>query len=153
MNSESITLHKLNAYNLQVNIDMINHLQMNHALNSRIYSLMAHIVNAHIIWLERIQNIKNSISPFDEQPIDKLEVLNRKNYTITNEILNNNMLDEIVLYTNMKGQKFKNTIHDILIHTLNHSNYHRAQINQLLVQEGKNALVTDYIVYNREEIL
>jgi uncharacterized damage-inducible protein DinB len=50
----------------------------------------------------------------------------------------------------MKGEKFANTIKDIVVHVINHSTYHRAQIAQLVKQSGGEPAKTDYIVYQRE---
>jgi uncharacterized damage-inducible protein DinB len=50
----------------------------------------------------------------------------------------------------MKGEKFANTIKDIIVHVINHSKYHRAQIAQLISLSGGEPAKTDYIVYQRE---
>lgn len=147
------TLEKWNAYNQMINDKFIKHLQALPIKNDRIHVLMAHIVNAHLIWLERINNKPNTIGPFAPQPIDLLSQMNEINSLETVSVIQNKSLDEKIVYTSSQGQKFENTIHEILIHLLNHSTYHRGQINQFLVAEGHTAMISDYIFYNRTPIL
>jgi len=153
MDNGSPTLEKWNAYNQLVNTKFIEHLQGLSLNNDRIHVLMAHIVNAHLIWLERIQHVPNSIGPFEPQPLAILLPLNAKNTLATEAILKSKSLEARIVYVNSQGQKFENSIHEILIHLFNHSTYHRGQINQLLVAEGHKAMVSDYIFYNRTPIL
>jgi uncharacterized damage-inducible protein DinB len=153
MENSSPTLEKWNAYNQLVNGKFVVHLQGLTIKNDRIHLLMAHIVNAHLIWLERIQHVPNSIGPFEHQTLDLLLPLIAKNTLATEAILKSKSLEEHIVYVNSQGQKFENSIHEILIHLFNHSAYHRGQINQLLVAEGHKAMVSDYIFYNRTPIL
>ena len=153
MENALATLEKWNTYNQMVNAKFIEHLQGLAIKNDRIHVLMAHVVNAHLIWLERIQKLANSIGPFATQTLEALSPLNDQNTLATVEVLKSKALDERISYVNSQGQKFENTIHEILIHLFNHSTYHRGQINQLLVAEGHKAMVSDYIFYNRTPIL
>ena len=59
-------------------------------------------------------------------------------------------LDKRIEYANTKGEKYVNTLRDIIIHVINHSTYHRAQIAQRVKALGGKPAVTDYIVYQRE---
>jgi uncharacterized damage-inducible protein DinB len=147
------TLEKWNAYNQLVNDKFIKHLQGLVIKNDRIHVLMAHILNAHLIWLERIKKSPNSIGPFAPQTLEVLLPLNDQNTVATVEVLKSKSLEDRIDYVNSQGQKFENSIHEILIHLFNHSTYHRGQINQLLVAEGHKAMVSDYIFYNRTPIL
>jgi len=49
-----------------------------------------------------------------------------------------------------EGEKLANNIKDIVVHVINHSTYHRAQIALLVRQSGGEPAKTDYIVYQRE---
>ena len=153
MENAQATLEKWNTYNQLVNAKFIEHLQGLAIKNDRIHVLMAHILNAHLIWLERIKKSPNSIGPFAPQTLEVLLPLNDKNAMATVEVLKSKSLEDRIDYVNSQGQKFENTIHEILIHLFNHSTYHRGQINQLLVAEGHKAMVSDYIFYNRTPIL
>jgi uncharacterized damage-inducible protein DinB len=152
METAKQVLHQLNDYNLQVNADLLKHLEEIHPENERIMLLMSHIINAHQIWLERIQGDRMTVKVFDVRTIDELRVQGEKNHVSTKDILESRSLDETKRYVNTKRQRFENTISEMFLHLFNHHSYHRGQINQLLVQEVKAAMVSDFIVYNRKEI-
>ena len=59
--------------------------------------------------------------------------------------------DDKVSYTNSQGKAYSNTVKDIVTHNVNHATYHRAQINQLLRQNGYEPVLTDFIAYRREK--
>ncbi|MES2618848.1 MAG: DinB family protein [Bacteroidota bacterium] len=145
-------LVNLNNYNYKVNADFIAFLKEQQPTNERITLLMAHIVNAQQVWLERMSGKSMTVKPFDPRSLEDLIPQNQSNFEVTDEILNNRDLKESIRYVNTKRQKFENTLEQMFLHLFNHSSYHRGQINQLLVHEGKPAMVSDYIVYNRTEI-
>ncbi len=145
-------LYQLNDYNRQVNADMIRHLELANPTNERVNLLMSHIVNAHQIWLERMQGKSMTVKVFDTRPYGDLLEQGEKNHYITQEIIEARGLEETINYVNTKRQRFRNSISEMFLHLFNHSSYHRGQINQLLVQEGKAAMVSDFIVYNRTEV-
>jgi len=58
--------------------------------------------------------------------------------------------DARVEYKNAAGEKYTNSVKDIITHVINHSTYHRAQIAQLIRQSGGEPAKTDYIVYQRQ---
>lgn len=153
MEVNTSTLEKWNAYNHLINDKFIKHLQGLAVKNDRIHVLMAHIVNAHLIWVERMLLQPNTIGPFATQVLEDLGPMNETNFNATIAILQHKNLSEKIVYTNSQGQKFENSMHEILIHLFNHSTYHRGQINQLLVAEGLPAMISDYIFYNRSPIL
>lgn len=144
---------EMNTYNSRVNLDLIEHLITQNPKEERLFTLMSHIVNAHQIWLERILGEEQKVKVFEVRDLETLRERQHKNSELTFEILGSRNLEETVHYTNTKGQRYSNSICQILLHVFNHSSYHRGQINQLLVREGKPAMVSDYIFYNRTEAL
>lgn len=152
MGNEIILLEQLNAYTYKVNSDMIMHLEESKTDTERILVLISHTINAHQIWIERILGLRSGVKVFDIRSFEDLKVQNDINYKNTSEILHSKPLSEKVNYINTKRQRFENTITEIYLHIFNHATYHRGQINQLLVQEGKSPMVTDFIAYNRTEI-
>ena len=52
-------------------------------------------------------------------------------------------------YKNFVGDLYSNNVEMIMIHVVNHSSYHRAQIALLLRQKGFEAINTDFITYDR----
>ncbi|MEO5599964.1 MAG: DinB family protein, partial [Cyclobacteriaceae bacterium] len=52
-------------------------------------------------------------------------------------------------YKNYVGEDYTNNVEMIMIHLVNHSSYHRAQIAMLLRQKGFEPINTDFITYDR----
>jgi uncharacterized damage-inducible protein DinB len=52
---------------------------------------------------------------------------------------------EEVRYTNTKGERWRNTVHDVLQHVVLHSAYHRAQIATVMREAGHPPAYTDFI--------
>ena len=52
-------------------------------------------------------------------------------------------------YNNYVGEPYVNNVEMIMIHLVNHSSYHRAQVAMLLRQKGLEPINTDFITYDR----
>lgn len=152
MQGDSSILGKLNTYNLNVNNDFIGHITEQAPANERILILLSHIINSQQVWLERMSGKSMSVKPFELRSTEELFMQNQHNYDITAQFIAERDLDEKIQYVNTQRKRFENSISEMFIHLFNHASYHRGQINQLLVQEGKAAMVSDFIVYNRTEI-
>ena len=114
--------------------------------------LLSHIVSAQTIWLNRILGNNITIDPWQKLLPEECITLSTQ---ITSEWISllkkfkDIDLAKRTEYKNIKGEKFSNTIKDIITHVINHSTYHRAQIAQLVRQSGGEPAKTDYIVYQR----
>jgi len=121
--------------------------------NRKSVELLSHIISAKKIWLNRIlgkdiltdpwqklmqEEWTSQSTPITEAWINLLEGLKEKDF------------ERRIEYSNMKGEKFANTIKDIIVHVVNHSTYHRAQIALLVKKSGGEPARTDYIFYQRE---
>jgi len=115
-----------------------------------------HLWDAETIWFTRIQG--NSLLDWPSKNFSggKSEMLRGWINTST-ELLQfvkakgKGFALERVVYKNLKGNAFENTIEEILLHLINHGSYHRGQIITLLREGGINQLVsTDMIVWLRE---
>jgi len=121
--------------------------------DEKLSDLLSHLVSAQKIWLNRILERQLHISPWEKYTGQ--ECLSQST-SITAEWINllesfkDNDLDKRIEYINTKGEKFSNTVKDIITHVINHSTYHRAQIAQNLKALGKKPASTDYIVYQRQ---
>jgi uncharacterized damage-inducible protein DinB len=121
--------------------------------DERLGELLSHLVSAQKIWLNRVLERDIYVSPWDNYSVP--ECISQST-TITAEWIN--LLESLkekdfekrVDYTNKKGDKFSNTVKDIVIHVINHSSYHRAQIAQKVKVLGEKPATTDYIVYQRQ---
>ncbi len=111
--------------------------------------LYSHILNAHQIWNNRIEPKQTVFGVRDIHPIQDSKKIDKMNYEHSLLILDKFDLNEIINYTNTKGQTFSNSIRDIFFHAMNHSTYHRGQIATEFKQNGIEPLNTDYIFFKR----
>jgi uncharacterized damage-inducible protein DinB len=121
--------------------------------NRKSEELLSHIISAQKIWLNRILGKDIVIDPW--QMLTQKELVPQSTPVTADWInllegLHENDFERRIEYSNIKGEKFANTIKDIVVHVINHSTYHRAQIAQLVRQSGGEPAKTDYIVYQRE---
>jgi len=117
--------------------------------SEKIIKLFNHTINAHQIWNNRIEKTEELLGVWDIHPIQKCKLIDKKNFEYSIQLLSNFDLNTIVNYTNTKGQTFNSSIKDILFHIINHSTYHRAQIQTELKNLEIDPLITDYIFFKR----
>lgn len=86
---------------------------------------------------------------WDTRPILESVEINKANFEHSTLMLSKTNLEEIIYYTNTKGQGFSNSIKEMFFHIINHSTYHRAQIATELRLCGVEPINTDYIFYKR----
>ena len=114
--------------------------------------LMAHLLNAQQIWLNRC--LGTSSSNYQLWPKWESSTFNDiidKNYAEWISFLSDEIdPQQIIVYKNFKGEEFSSKLIDILAHVINHGTHHRAQIGMLLKQaEGIELPSTDYVHYVR----
>lgn len=119
-------------------------------VSEKAIKLFNHLLNAHQIWNSRILQKEILTAVWEIHPLNELEKIDITNYNQSLEIIKKMNTDEVIYYTNTKGQKFSNNILDILFHIINHSTYHRGQIASDFRQNGLEPIVTDFIVYKRQ---
>ena len=142
---------KLYQYNEWANRRVLSCIDRQKVNDEKILLLMGHIVAAQLLWLHRIR----ALSPPDLklwgsytlpqltklaedagkqwiQFVEKADTFNRE-----------------LSYTNYVGDPYVNNVETIMIHLVNHSTYHRAQIALLLRQKGFEPVNTDLITYDR----
>lgn len=56
-------------------------------------------------------------------------------------------LEQLITYTNTKGEQWRYKLGRMMRHVVNHSTYHRGQVTTLLRQLGANAPSTDLLMY------
>ena len=142
---------KLYQYNAWSNQRVLNAIQRQNVNDEKIFSLMGHIVAAQFLWLHRIKalpppdlklwgsyTLPQLIKLADEAGKQWIE------FVEANENFNRELT-----YTNYVGDPYTNNVETIMIHLVNHSTYHRAQIAMLLRQKGFEPINTDMITYDR----
>jgi uncharacterized damage-inducible protein DinB len=119
----------------------------------RAEKLLSHIVAAQKVWTNRILRKDEAGDAWQFFPIEEsIKQLKQTNMEWMNILdgLKDENLEKRIEYKNTKGEVFVNNMKDILMHVINHSTYHRAQIAQLIRQNGGEPAKTDYIVYQRQ---
>ena len=121
--------------------------------NNKAEELLSHIISAQQIWLNRVLGRDVVADPWkkltEEEWIPKSTPLTAEWINFL-EGLHEDDFEKRIEYTNTKGETFTNTIKDVIVHVINHSTYHRAQIALLVRQAGGEPAKTDYIVYQRQ---
>jgi uncharacterized damage-inducible protein DinB len=114
---------------------------------------MGHILLAQLIWYSRSNKIQISYTPWEKKTFEEClkmyEELSNNWLSFCNDLTEKD-LAETIHYTNSKGEKFQNTLQDILTHVVNHSTYHRGQIIAKLKGKLPTLPSTDYIFFRRE---
>ena len=122
-------------------------------LPSSIVTLYSHTINAHFIWLDRVEQQPPTYAVWQEHEVTTFASLLGKLHGRTLRLLRSGKyqtdFSDIVHYRDSKGAKFQNSVCDILTHVSNHTTHHRAQIAQQLRQQGVAPPATDYIFYKR----
>jgi uncharacterized damage-inducible protein DinB len=136
-------------YTYHFNGEMIRIISENRdKVDEKTISLINHTLNAQQIWNSRIVG-ENTFEVWQINPFESLEEINLQNFVKSIAIVKDFDLEKKMEYQNSRGTKFKNTVFDMLFHAINHSTYHRGQINSLLRQSGLTPILTDYIFYKR----
>jgi len=143
-------LLQLQEYNFWANDLFISRLKDKKELPLEIVKLLSHILQAHIIWLGRINNISGSPSRFDIIDQEKWETLNIQLYNESSDVLKSRGIEEEIEYHNSKGNFYRDSIGDIFYHIINHSTHHRAQVATLMRQHKMLPSPSDYIFYLRK---
>jgi uncharacterized damage-inducible protein DinB len=113
--------------------------------------LFSHIINAHHVWLARIREETPMFDVWEIHLINSFAKVNEENYQQSLKLLQEEKdLDRVVRYTTTKGDTYQNSVQEILLHTCNHSTYHRGQLATLIRESGLEPPTSDYILYKRE---
>jgi uncharacterized damage-inducible protein DinB len=110
--------------------------------------LLAHILSAERLWLERIRSHPQSLPVWPDLTLDQCEEQIADLARLWHEFLGQISLaglSETVVYKNTKGEPWTSTVEDILTHVILHSAYHRGQIASLVRAGGEQPAYTDFI--------
>jgi uncharacterized damage-inducible protein DinB len=142
---------KLFQYNAWANDRVLGTLLRQNVHDHQMLSLMGHVVAAQFLWLHRIKGLPApDVKLWGEYSLDLLILLAEKagkewlDYIVKTEDFNRELT-----YKNYVGDPYTNNVEMIMIHLVNHSSYHRAQVAMLLRQKGFEPINTDFITYDR----
>lgn len=145
--------NNLFEYDLWANKRIIDVITKDNVIDTKSELLFSHILNSQQIWYSRIMGNPKGQTPWDIIPYSEFtDILNiiHENWKTFLKEKDAKSLRKNIDYKNTSGDKYQNTLEEILIHIINHSTYHRAQISAHLKSSGKNPPITDYIAYARK---
>jgi uncharacterized damage-inducible protein DinB len=119
-------------------------------------SLLGHIVAARRVWLFRFGVLNNNVElfPRDVSLGDISDQLAEMETAWSQYLdqLDDAELARVFEYQSYAGQRFRNSIEEILTQLFGHSWYHRGQIAQLVRSMGTEPAVTDFVFWAREPV-
>ena len=136
------------AYDEWANREVLAAIKSWSAPTQRSLQLMAHIVAAERLWLERMTLKPQSLPVWPEFDLERCTTLAAEQASRWRKYLGNMTpadLSRPVSYKNTKGEPWSSAIADILTHVLMHSAYHRGQIASHMREKGQAPAYTDYI--------
>ncbi len=144
------------AYDAWANREVLAALSTNTSLAARPLQLLAHILSAERLWLERIKKQPQSQPVWPEFTLDQCEAQISELAQPWREYLGQlsvAALSEKVAYKNSKGEQWTSTVEDVLTHVLLHSAYHRGQIASHVRTAGGEPAYTDFIHAARQGLI
>lgn len=142
---------KLYEYNIWANKRVLNALNSQNVLDEKILGLLGHIVAAQFLWLHRIKGLPApGVKLWGAYTLPQLNTMAEMAGNQWLEFVKSTEnFDREMSYRNYTGDPYTNNVENIMIHLVNHSSYHRAQIAMLLRQKGFEPVNTDFITYDR----
>jgi uncharacterized damage-inducible protein DinB len=136
------------AYDEWANREVLAGLKTSAHPTPRPLQLLAHILSAERLWLERIREQTQSLPVWPDFALDQCEEQIAGLARLWSEFLGQISpagLSETVVYKNSKGEPWTSTVEDILTHVVLHSAYHRGQIASQVRAGGEQPAYTDFI--------
>lgn len=142
---------RLYQYNVWANDRVLGTLQRQTVNDEKILSIMGHVVAALFLWLHRVKGLPApDLKLWGDYSLDQLILLARRAGSEWLEFIEQTEnFDRQLTYRNYIGEPYTNNVEMIMIHLVNHSSYHRAQIAMLLRQKDFEPINTDFITYDR----
>ncbi len=144
------------VYEEWANREVLSAVRANLDANARPLQLLAHILSAQRLWLERLKQQPQSLPVWPEFNVEECETqvtelgrLWRKYF----ETFPPSHLSDTISYKNSKGEPWTNSVQDILTHVLMHSAYHRGQIASHVRANGQTPAYTDFIHAVRQGLI
>ena len=136
------------AYDRWANHESLNAMPRAGYTEPKALCLIAHIVSAEKLWLERLQRRPQSLAVWPATTMDECASLIDLVADAWQSYLNQLSPDDYnseVEYRNSKGELWSSRVEDVLLHVLFHSAYHRGQIALQMRTDGFEPVLTDFI--------
>ncbi len=144
------------AYDAWANREVLAGLRASTRPVARPLQLLAHILSAERLWLERIRKQPQSLPVWPDFTFDQCEAQIAGLAQLWRDFLGQLSLAglaEKVAYKNSKCEPWTSTVEDVLTHVLLHSAYHRGQIASQVRAGGEQPAYTDYIHAVRQGLI
>ena len=122
----------------------------------RSLKLMAHVLGAEYLWFSRMEGTKSPLAVWPDLSLADCEQYASRLARIWSDYLDTLTAEQLsrpVTYTNSKGERWTNSVEDILMHVAMHSAYHRGQIAADMRAAGYAPAYTDFIHGVRQKLV
>jgi uncharacterized damage-inducible protein DinB len=147
-------LRRLFSYDEWANREVLSVLRKDGASSERSRKLLAHILSAQRLWLERLQQSPQTLPVWPDLTFEQCD---REIGDLATKwkarLADNADLSRTVAYKNSKGEPWSNREDEIMLHVITHSAYHRGQIAADLRAAGITPAYTDFIHGVRQGLL
>src|SRR5271169_2061925 len=136
------------AYDEWANREVLAGLKASAHSTARPLQLLAHILAAERLWLERIRKDPQSLPVWPDFSYDQCHAQIGELAQLWRGFLGQLSpagLSEEITYKNSKGEPWSSTVQDVLTHVVLHSAYHRGQIASQVRGGGEAPAYTDFI--------
>jgi uncharacterized damage-inducible protein DinB len=142
---------KLYQYNAWASDRVLKCLNSQSIKDEKVLTLMGHIVAAQFLWLHRIKGLPApKVKLWGSYTLAQLlDMADDAGKQWIEYVESTDDFDRELTYRNYVNDPYTNNVETIMIHLVNHSSYHRAQIAMLLRQKGMEPVNTDFITYDR----
>jgi uncharacterized damage-inducible protein DinB len=144
------------VYEEWANREVLLAMQDNQEASARPLQLMAHILSAQRLWLERLKQQAQSLPVWPKFSLEECEIQAAELGRLWREYfesLSSSQLSQTISYKNTKGEPWTDTVQDILTHVVMHSAYHRGQIASQMRASGLTPAYTDFIHAVRQGLI
>jgi uncharacterized damage-inducible protein DinB len=149
-------IQRLFHYDDWANREVVNALQGSSTPPPRSLKILAHIVSAERLWLERLRSEQQTYPVWPDFTIQQcqqeMEQLHDR-WTALLASFAETDLERAVSYQNTKGETWRSQTLDVLMHVVLHSAYHRGQIATDMRAAGVSPAYTDFIHAIRQEFV
>src|SRR5262249_25468732 len=136
------------AYDTWANREVLAAVRASVKESKRPIQLIAHILSASRLWMERIKRQPQSLPVWPEFTHDECEAQATEIGRLWHEYLatmSPSGLIEKVSYKNSKGEPWNSLVGDIMDHVILHGAYHRGQVATHMRENGLTPAYTDFI--------
>jgi uncharacterized damage-inducible protein DinB len=143
-------------YDAWANREVLTTVRGSRASALRSLQLLAHIVAADLLWLERLRAQPQSQSVWPEWSLEQCEARSAEVGELWRKYLDAlapEDLSKTVSYKNTKGEPWTSTVEDVVTHVLLHSAYHRGQIASFMRASSDTPAYTDFIHAVRQGLI